>query len=118
MSTDPLTAYVGTNGDNCDFLKQQANPSQDLMSQAGSNTADPRYGQPAINGVDAQHLLYATVKKHRFLASMNASCTASSVVGSSAEDLHIAVSLMGGDGQNAAAVASVGAAVALGSVYW
>ena len=101
---DPLLSYANPGGESCDFLRQQANPSQDLMAHAGSDAADPRYAQPAITGLDTQHLLYATVKKHRFLAAMDASCVESSTVGSGAQDMHVVVQLSGGDGQNAAPV--------------
>ena len=103
-TADPLLSHVGVGGHSCDFLRTQANPSQDLMSQAGSNTADPRYGRPAITGLDTQHLLYATVKKYRFLTSMSASCGYSSVAGSAAQDMYAVVQLSGGDGQNAASI--------------
>ena len=84
----------------CDFLREQANPSLDLMYQAGSNTDDARYGRPAVTAYDSLHLLYATVKKHRFLANMSASCAPSSVTGSPSQDLHVVLDLKGGDGQN------------------
>ena len=77
------------------------------MSQAGSNVADPRYGRPAVTAYDALHLLYATVKKHRFLANMIASCVPSAVPGSAANDLHVVLDLRGGDGQNTASVNAV-----------
>ncbi|KAL1528137.1 hypothetical protein AB1Y20_009499 [Prymnesium parvum] len=97
---DPLLTYLPLGGGDCEFLKHQANPSHDLMWHAGTNEADPRYGRPAITGLDTQHLLYATVKKHRFLASMDATCNASSVSSGVGEDIHIVVHLKGGDGQN------------------
>ena len=105
-TVDPLLSYVGVNGDSCDWLRQQANPSYDLMSQAGSDTSDPRYGRPAVTGLDTQHLLYATVKKYRFLTGFTATCEASAVAGSTAQDLRVAVQLAGGDGQNAATVSA------------
>ena len=61
--------------------------------QAAGNMADPRYHRPAVTGVDALHLLYATVKKHRFLANMTATCDASSVEGKYTQDLHVTLRL-------------------------
>jgi hypothetical protein len=82
--TDPLLTHSGVHGDSCDFLRTQANPSHDLMSQAGNDPSDARYGRPAVTGLDTQHLLYATVKKYRFLRGVMdmAGCTYSSVDGS------------------------------------
>ena len=102
--SDPLLSYTGIHGHSCNFLREQANPSQDLMAQACMNTTDVRYGRPAVTVVDTQHMLYATVKKHRFLTSMTASCSPSSGPGSAAEFAHVTVDLSGGDGQNAAPV--------------
>ena len=104
ITQDPLLSYTASNGADCDFLRQQANPSLDLMYQAGSNAADARYGRPAITALDSLHLLYATVKKHRFLSVMMASCVNSSASGVSSQDLHVVLELKGGDGQNAATV--------------
>ena len=64
-----------------------------------SSASDPRHQRPAVTGLDTQHLLYATVKKHRFLAEMAATCLRSSVVGSTAEEAHVRVQLMGGRAQ-------------------
>ena len=105
-SSDPLLTHTGGNGDDCEFLRQQANPSLDLMYQAAGNVADARYGRPAVTALDVLHLLYATVKKHRFVSQLSASCTAGSIAGSAAQDLHIILDLQGGDGQNAAPVAA------------
>ena len=102
-ASDPLQTYTA-NGADCDFLRAQADPSQDLMNKAGDDTADARYGRPAVTGLDTQHLLYGTVKKHRFLTAMAASCNDSTVPGSVAQDLHVVLHLAGGDGQNAAPV--------------
>ena len=98
----PVAADVGSNGDSCDFLKQQANPSHNLMAQAAADPSDARYGRPAVTVLDTQHLLYATVKKRRFLTNMTASCVPGE--GSAAEDIHITLQLAGGDGQNAGTV--------------
>ena len=66
--------------------------------------ADARHERPAVTAYDSLHLLYATVKKHRFLSHMEASCVDSSVAGSASQELHVAVDLKGGDGQNAQTV--------------
>ena len=105
-SADPLLTYTGTAGDSCDFLRDQANPSLDLMYQAGSNTEDARHGRPAVTAYDSLHLLYATVKKHRFLSYMRASCIAPSVPDSLAQDLHVVLDIKGGDGQNTGSVSA------------
>ena len=61
--------------------------------------ADARYGRPAITGLDTQHLLYATVKKHRFLTAMNATCESPSEPGAE-QEMHVVVAgrmrVMGG----------------------
>ena len=98
----PVAADVGSNGDSYYFLKQQANPSHNLMAQAAADPSDARYGRPAVTGLDTQLLLYATVKKRRFLTNMTASCVPGE--GSAAEDIHITLQLAGGDGQNAGTV--------------
>ena len=113
-ATDPLLTHTGTGGDDCDFLRQQANPSLDLMYQAGGDTQDARYRRPAVTAYDSLHLLYATVKKHRFLSSMNATCEPSSVIGSESQDLLVVLDIKGGDGQN---TDSVGADAAYTDVF-
>eukprot|EP00966_Prymnesium_polylepis_P246990 5712036-Prymnesium_polylepis.1 len=101
-AVDPLLLYTGINGHSCDFLRQQANPSLDLMPQAASNTSDPRHGRPAITGLDTQHLLYATVKKHRFLTNMAVTCTESSGIDTALPGVHVELHISGGDAQNVA----------------
>ena len=71
---------------------------------AGGNVADARHERPAVTAYDSLHVLYANVKKHRFLSHMEASCVDSSVAGSASQELHVAVDLKGGDGQNAQTV--------------
>ncbi|KAL1504693.1 hypothetical protein AB1Y20_008472 [Prymnesium parvum] len=104
VTVDPLLSYTALNGESCDFLRDQANPSLDLMSQAGSDTSDPRYGRPTISGVDTRQMLQATVKKQRFLSSIKATCIPSSTSSNPSEHLRVTVSLMGGDGQDTGAV--------------
>ena len=50
QTSDPLLTHTGVNGHSCAFLREQANPSHDLMGQAGGNAADARFGRPAITG--------------------------------------------------------------------
>ena len=80
-TTDPLLTYVGGGEDSCDFIKLQANLSSDLMYQAGTDALDARFGRPVVTAFYSLHLLYATVKKHRFLFSLQATCEDSSVAG-------------------------------------
>ena len=56
-ATDPIAAL------SCEWLREQANPSQDV---SGSS--------PVVNLVDAQYLQFAVAKKYRFLANSTASC--------------------------------------------
>ena len=89
-----------------EFIKEQANPSHDLMTCNGAlcDPADARYLKPAVNAMDTQHLLYATVKKQRLLANMSAVCARSSVQGSWMSDAHVIMRVVGGNGQNKATV--------------
>jgi len=95
-----------TRGEECDFLRQHANPSLDLMHQAGTDTSDARYGRPAVTATDALHLLYGFVKKHRFLAKVTASCVAPADGSIPTQDLHVVVDLKGGAGQDSAQVSA------------
>jgi hypothetical protein len=40
------------------------------MHQAAADPSDPRHGRTAVTGLDTQHLLHATVKKHRFISQV------------------------------------------------
>ena len=85
-----------------EFIKLQANPTRDVMDFGSSDT---RYLAPAIDATDTQHLLSATVKQYRLLASLNASCVGVEAANGAQgrEELRVVARLVGGDGQNAGA---------------
>ena len=68
-STDPLDNY-------CDFTKKAANPNWDYLTGYG----DARDDKIKTNAADALWLLFAVVKKYRFINNMEISCTDTVVV--------------------------------------
>jgi hypothetical protein len=68
-TTDPLDSY-------CDFTKKAANPNWDYITGRG----DVRDGAIKSNAADALWLLFAVVKKYRFINNMQVTCENTVVV--------------------------------------
>ena len=69
ISTNPLATWTNSNGYDCEWVKQQLNPTLDLLdgSFGGNDPNDPRYQQPKINAQDVIHLSRATQYQNRFI---------------------------------------------------
>ena len=76
---DGALAYNPLSALQCDWLRRQANPSLDVMSN----------GQPNVDLVDAQYLQLAVANKYRFLDEITAVCNA--------KELTIRVRVLRGD---------------------
>lgn len=79
-TTDPLDSY-------CDFTKKQSNPNHDYLSGHG----DVRDGKIKTNAADALWLLFAVVKKYRFITDMSVVCNPQSIT--------VSAVVYGGSGQ-------------------
>ena len=107
ISTNPLSSWRNKNGYNCSWVKQQLNPSLDLLDGnfGGDDSSDIRYQQPNINAQDVIQLSRATQFQNRFIQP-SVDCVMSTEALGYRPDLYISAEVYGGVGQDTARIKS------------
>ena len=74
IGVDPLDTYVAPSGQSCDWLKQQLNPTYDMLT-AQDGYSNNAIGAPRINTADVVSLIRTEVGFYRSLIEPTAVCS-------------------------------------------